>query len=290
MYLLGALPLAAEPVRVIDSAGREVVLEQPSQRIVALSPHIVENVFSAGAGDKLVGVVSYSNYPPAANDIPIVGGYHAFSLEKIASLRPDLVLCWAEGDGKEVAKPFEALGIPTYIDEPRQLEEVATSVRNIGILSGTSDVADAVADEFMQRLSALQKQYSHQQAVSVFYQVWNKPLQTINNKHIISAVIELCGGHNVFIDTPVIAPKVSLEAVISRNPDVIIASGMDQARPEWLDAWLDFPQLNAVVNHNLYFIPPDILQRHTVRILQGAEKMCESLQQAREKRADGVNL
>lgn len=285
--IIVSLPFSgfAEPLRVIDSVGREVILQLPAQRIIALSPHIVENVFSAGAGDKLVGVVSYSNYPPAANDIAIVGSSQAFSLEKIVSLRPDLVLSWAQGDGHEVAKPFAALGIPVYVDEPRKLEDVATSVRNIGVLTGSTAQANAIADIFMARLSSLQRKYSQQALVSVFYQVWNKPLQTINEKHIISSVIQLCGGRNIFTDTPLIAPKVSLEAVISRDPDVIIASGMDQERPEWLDEWREFPKLSAVVRDNLYFIPPDILQRHTVRILLGAEKMCESLRRAREKLA-----
>ncbi len=272
-------------VQATDSAGRSVVLDEPAQRIVALAPHIVENVFSAGAGDKLVGVVSYSDYPPAAGDIPVVGSYHAFSLEKIASLRPDLVITWAEGDGEAVAEPFEELGIPVYVDEPRELKEVARSVRNIGALSGTREQARRRADHFMRTLARLREEYSHRQPVSVFYQVWNEPLQTVNESHIISAVIELCGGDNVFKDTPVIAPKVSLEAVIARNPQAIVASGMGQERPEWLNEWRQYPQMTAVARENLFFVPPDILQRHTVRILQGAEQMCHSLQRARENLA-----
>lgn len=273
----------ADPIRVIDSAHREVVLGRAAKRVVALAPHIVENAYSAGCGRKLVGAVSFSDYPPEAGALPIVGGYHAFSLEKIVSLQPDLVLAWAEGDGLQVAKPFEALGIPVYVDEPRKLEEVATSIRNFGKLCGTADVADASAARFSRRLSELHEQYSQSSPVTVFYEVWNSPLQTINDKHIISSVIKLCGGRNIFIDTPLIAPKVSLEAVISRDPDVIVASGMDQERPEWLDEWHAYPELSAVAMQNLYFIPPTILQRHTIRILLGAQQMCSSLQQARKK-------
>lgn len=274
--------IGARAVEVTDSTGRTVQLDKPAQRIVALAPHIVENLFSAGAGEQLVGVVSYSNYPAAATRIPIVGGYHAFSLEKILALQPDLIVTWAEGNGDNAARPFEALGVPVYIDEPRQLEDVARSIRNLGILSGNAGHADSVADQFLHRLKQLRQQHATLRKVSVFYQVWNKPLQTINDEHIISAVISVCGGHNIFNDTPVIAPKVSVESVISRNPETIIASGMDQARPEWLDEWLQYPDMTAVRKNNLYFIPPDILQRHTVRILQGAEQMCDSLQTARQ--------
>lgn len=281
--LLTTSLVQAEAIRVIDAANREVTLKQPAQRIVALAPHIVENVFSAGAGDKLVGVVSYSDYPAAAKQIPIVGGYHAFSLEKIASLQPDLVITWAEGNGAEAARPFENLNIPVYVDEPRQLHEVAESIREIGELSGTSDTADAAAKEFMTTLAALQQRYDQASTVPMFYQVWNKPLMTVNHEHLINAVIELCHGKNIFADAPVITPKISIEAVLGRNPSVIIASGMGEERPEWLDDWRSFPQLSAVSENNLYFIPPSLLQRHTARILLGAEKMCHSLQQARNK-------
>lgn len=274
----------AEPIQVTDSANRLVKLDHPAQRVVALAPHIVENLFSAGAGQQLVGVVSFSNYPEAAKQIPIVGSYHAFSLEKIVALQPDLIVTWAEGNGEDAAKPFEALGIPVYVDEPRELQQVATSVRNLGILTGNQTIANRTAEHFSQSIGALRARYTQAETVTVFYQVWNQPLQTVNNHHIISAVIELCGGRNIFVDTPVLAPKISLEAVLARNPEAIIASGMDQARPEWLDEWRAYPQLRAVQHHNLYFIPPDILQRHTVRLLLGAQRMCESLDAAREHR------
>lgn len=280
------LAATAEPLEVVDSAHRTVKLERPAQRIVALAPHIVENLFSAGAGEQLVGVVSFSNYPEAAKQIPIVGGYHAFSLEKIVALQPDLIVTWAEGNGENAAKPFESLGIPIYIDEPRRLQQVATAVRNLGILTGNENTANRTADHFSQSIAALQARYAKAEPVSVFYQVWNQPLQTVNNHHIISAVIELCGGRNIFVDTPVLAPRISLEAVLARDPEVIIASGMDRARPEWLDDWRAYPHLQAVQRDNLYFIPPDILQRHTVRLLQGAELMCEYLDAARGHRLD----
>lgn len=276
---------AASPVTVIDSAGRSVSLAAPAQRIVALAPHIVENVFSAGAGGQLVGAVSYSNYPPQASQIPVVGGFHSFSLEAIIALQPDLVLMWASGNGDNDLATLEKLGIAVYVNEPKKLEDIAITIKNIGVLSGHAVSAAATANLYLQKLAEIRRQYSQLQPLSVFYQVWNQPLYTINGEHMISELIELCGGRNIFADTRVLAPKVSLEAVIQRNPEVIIASGMDEARPEWLDEWQRFPQLQAVANHNLYFVPPDILQRHTIRLLQGAQGICQSLQQARGKLA-----
>lgn len=273
----------AAPIEVVDSAGRKVILAKPAERIIALAPHIVENVYSAGAGDKLVGVVSYSDYPPQAAKIPTVGGAHAFSLEAIAALSPDLIITWSQGKIESATNAFSALDIAVYVDEPRKLEDVAVSIRNIGQLSGSAVEANSTADQYLATLTNLRNHYAEAKSVSVFYQIWNEPLQTINDSHIIGDVIKLCGGRNIFSDTPVIAPKVSLEAVINRDPDAVVASGMDIERPEWLDEWRKYPRMSAVVNNNLYFVPPDILQRHTVRILQGAQQMCDSLQRARNK-------
>ena len=279
----GAMADNTAPISITDSIGRTVTLNQPATRIVALAPHLVENVFSAGAGDKLVGAVNFSNYPEQAKSIPQVGGYHSFSMEAIVALKPDLVLMWAEGNSEDVAKSLSNLGLPVYINEPGKPETVAQTIRNIGLLAGTSAHANKVADEFLHQLTTLQGQYSREKPVSVFYQVWNKPLQTINGQHSISDVMALCGGRNVFADTPIIAPKVSIESVIARDPDAIIASGMNVERPEWLDDWRAYPQMSAVIHNNLYFVPPDILQRHTTRLLLGAEQVCASLRTVRDK-------
>lgn len=284
-YCLAALclPLQAEPVVVQDFLGREVRLATPAKRIVALAPHIVENVYSAGAGEQLVGVVAYSNYPEQALALPQVGGYRSFSLEALLALEPDLVLMWASGNGAATLSQIEALGLPVYVDELSKLEDIAKSLVDIGRLSGHADTATAEANAFLQRLARLSSQYRQQQPVSMLYQVWNEPLQTLNGDHIINDVIELCGGRNVFADALALAPKIGLESVFERDPQAIVASGMDEARPEWLDEWLQWPRLQAVSGNNLYFVPPDLLQRHTVRLLDGAEILCQSLAQARAK-------
>lgn len=282
LLLAMALPVQAD-IEVTDGLDRSVTLEKPAERIIALAPHIVENAYSAGAGDKLVAAVNYSDYPPEAAELPQLGSYKAVSLEQILALEPDLVLLWASGNGEETLRQLERLGVTVYASEPRELEDVAQSVIDIGTLAGTREVAETAAREYLESLEQLRKQYAERDPVSVFYQVWNKPLQTLNDEHLVSAVIRLCGGRNVYADAAPLAPKINMESVLDRNPQAIVASGMGDERPEWLDEWQDWSGLTAVQEDNLFFVPPDIIQRHTIRIAQGARLFCEHIETARQR-------
>ncbi|PCJ90185.1 MAG: cobalamin-binding protein [Porticoccaceae bacterium] len=281
---LGFSTTAFAEIRLKDAMGRDVVLAKPAQRIVSLAPHITEIVFAAGAGEQLVGAVSYSDYPDAAKQIARVGSYNSVSYESIVALNPDLVIVWQSGNGEEVVQRLASLGLNLYVTQPDKLEDVALSLRHIGILSGNVKQGDSAADKFRARLTELKNTYSQQSTVEVYYQLWNEPMMTMNGEHLISDVIRLCGGHNVFADALPLVPRISVESVVRANPQVIIASGMDQARPEWLDDWRDWTSIDAVHNEQLYFIPPELLQRHTPRIIQGAEQMCTFLAQARDQR------
>ena len=276
--LLGNAGVVAGEVLLQDDMQRTVRLPQPAQRIVVLAPHLAEMVFAIGAGDKLVGAVTYSDYPETAQNIPRVGTYKNFSAEAILRLRPDLVLAWQSGNGVQRVEPIMQLGIPVYFTEPRTLEDIAFSMQRIALLAGVEEQA---SQQFLQTLQHLRDTYASQPPLSVFYQVWNQPLQTLNGEHLLSDVITLCGGRNVFGDAAVLAPQVSVESVLRLDPQVIVASGMGEARPEWLDDWRRWPSLQAVRNQQLKFIPPDIIQRHTPRVLQGAALLCEQLQAAR---------
>lgn len=274
---------ATQGVQVVDQIGREVKLVKPAQRIVALAPHIVENLFTAGAGDKIVGAVGYSDYPEAAKKIPHVGSYKSFSLEAILAAKPDLVIIWHSGSGANILNKLGQLDIPTYVSEPKKLGDIAQSIRDYGALSGTVTTAEGAAREFEQRVTGLREQYADASKLRALYQVWNDPIQTLNDSQIISDVLRLCGATNVFGDAIPIAPKISVESVIERDPDVIIASGMGEERPEWLDQWRRWEDLRAVRHNTLYFVPPDLIQRHTVRILAGAKMTCRHLDDARSK-------
>ena len=272
---------ARADIRVEDALGRKLVLDKPASRVVSLAPHMTEVAFAAGAGRQLVGAVTYSDYPEAAKAIPRVGSYDNVSYESLLALNPDLVLAWHSGNGDEIIRRLESLGLPVYVDEPRQLQDVARSVRDVGKLTGNVVAADSAAHEYLKQLSHLRDTYSARDEISVYYQIWDEPLLTLNGEHLISDVVRLCGGRNVFADALPLVSRISVESVVRADPQVIIASGMDKARPEWLDAWRKWTAMTAVKNGQLYFVPPDILQRHTPRIIEGATLLCEQLQRAR---------
>jgi iron complex transport system substrate-binding protein len=269
-------------VTATDDAGAKVEITEPARRIVSLAPHVTELLFAAGAGQSVSGVVSYSDYPPEAKLIASVGSYQALDVEKIVSLNPDLVVAWGSGNGDAALTKLRSLGLRVFVSEPRSLEDVATNLERLGQLAGSYEQAKAVASRFREQVEGLRRRYQRQQPVSVFYQVWNQPLMTINGQHLISKVIELCGGRNIFAQLGALAPSVSVEAVLQADPQVIITGGMEDERAGWLQDWERWGQMTAVKNRRLYQIPPDLIVRHTPRIVQGAQLMCQDLQQARQ--------
>jgi iron complex transport system substrate-binding protein len=285
LILLGlilSLPLRAEVV-VTDETGHEVVLMQPAQRIVSLAPHITEQLFAVGAGPQVVGVVAFSNYPEAAKQIPSVGGYGNVDLEALLQLKPDLVVGWEGGNDGRLLEKLEELGLKLYRSAPVHLPDIATGLRNLGKLSGHTDKGLAQATIFTSRLEQLHKMNQGKPPLRVFYQIWNRPLMTVSGDHLISDVIRLCGGENVFDDMTTLTPTISEEAVITANPELIIAIGMAEERPEWLDEWRKWKTIKAVRNGELRSIPPDLLQRATPRLLEGATQMCALIKEAKRK-------
>ena len=267
---------------VVDDVGRTVALERPATRIVSLAPHITENLFAAGIGHRVIGAVNYSDYPEEARRIPAVGGYDNFDIETILALQPDLVVAWKEGNQFQQVERLMKLGLTVFVNEPNRLEDVAADITRFGILGGREDEARAVARDYITGLSRLRNRYSGLEKVTVFYQVWPNPLITVTDRQIIGNVIRLCGGSNIFAGLGTPTPQVGKEAVLTENPDTIIASGMNEARPDWLDEWKQWSFLNAARYGNLFFIDPDIIQRHSPRILLGTRQLCETLEQARE--------
>lgn len=269
---------------VTDATGARVRLAAPARRIVSLAPHITEVLFAAGAGDRIVGTVDYSNYPPAAKNIRRVGSYAQLDMEAVAALKPDLVIAWQAGNASAHVDKLRAFGLTIYTTQPDRVEDIASSLEQFGRLAGTDADATAAARAFRARLAQLRARYEHRPPVRVFYQVWKNPLTTVNGQQIISDAIRLCGGVNVFADLPGLAPTISAEAVLAANPEAIIASGMGDERPDWLDDWRRWKQITAATRDNLFFIPPDIIQRHTPRLLEGSERLCVQLETVREKR------
>ncbi|OGA17917.1 MAG: cobalamin-binding protein [Betaproteobacteria bacterium RIFCSPLOWO2_02_FULL_66_14] len=271
-------------VRVIDDYGRSVALARPAGRVVSLAPHLTELLYAAGAGGRLVGAIEHSDYPEAARGLPRIGSETGINLEALLRLKPDLVAAWPNAGSRRAVDRIAALGVPVYRSEPRELDDVARTLLALGVLTGTRPAAEAAAQAFRERVAALRKMHTAKPVVRVFYEVWNRPLMTVNGAHLISKVMALCGGENVFAALPVIAPPIDREAVLRANPEVIVASGIDGRDPIWLQDWRAFPQLTAVARGNLYAIAPDLMQRHTPRILEGAERLCGALDEARSRR------
>ena len=285
LLLLAALSASARAeISVTDDSGAVVTLTAPARRIVSLAPNITESLFAAGAGGRVVGTVEYSDYPEAARSIARVGNYSRVDLEAVAALKPDLVIAWQEGNAAAHLDKLKGLGLPIYVAQPNRIEDIAHSLEQFGRLAGTEVVAARAANAFRRRMAQLRAEYGSRPPVRVFYQVWRQPLTTVNGRQIISDAIRLCGGVNIFADLAGLAPNVSIEAVLVANPEAIVASGMDEQRPEWLDDWKRWTQLTAVARGNLFFVPPDLIQRHTPRLLDGAQLFCAHLEAARGHR------
>jgi len=277
--------LAHAEVSVRDDMGNIVRLAQPAKRIISCAPHMTETLFAAGAGDRIVGTVDFSDYPPVAKKIPRVGSYARLDLEAVAALKPDLVVGWQSGNAAAHLGTLKGLGYTIYVSQPNRFEDVAGEIERLGTLAGTGGTAFAEARRFRERLAALRAQYSGKVIVRTFYQIWKQPLMTVGRNQIISDAIRLCSGENVFGQLEQMAPTVTVEAVVAANPQTIIASGMGDSRPEWLDDWKKWTSMEAVKRDNLFFVPPELIQRHTPRLLEGTEKLCQHLEKARQRLA-----
>jgi iron complex transport system substrate-binding protein len=275
-----SLSVMAE-VRVVDDNGDEVRLAVPAQRIISLAPNITEVLFHIGAGDQIVGADEYSNYPEAAKQILRVNNHAAANYELILSLKPDLVIAWQSGNGDKIINPLRKLGIPVFVVETHQIERIPNLFRRFGQLSGNNDLAQQRIEEFTQRLQLLGDAQTGKSVVRTFYQIWDQPLITLNGKHMVSDVIELCGGLNIFADAVPLVPYVNIESIVAADPQVIIAGGSQEEQPGWFSSWQQWTGISAVQHKQIYLIPADLMQRHSVRILDGAQMMCDYLDSAR---------
>ena len=262
--------------------GRTVRLSAPAQRIVSLAPNVTELVYAAGAGSHLVAVSAYSDWPAAARNLPHVGDAFRIDLERIVALKPDLVIGWASGTSPSERQALARLGLPLMLVAPRKLDDIARSIRRIGRLAGTATVADRAADAFVATRKRLARIYAHRRPLSVFYEISGHPLYTIGGHQIISQVLRLCGGHNVFSDLGKLAPVVSRGAVLARKPQVILVGSGPGAQAA-LHAWKRWTWLTAVRQGNLFLVPATMLGQATPRLLQGALAVCRDLQQARQR-------
>lgn len=271
-------------IKVQDDAGDTVTLAKPAQRIVSLAPHVTELLFAAGGSSRIVGTVNYSDYPPAARDIPRVGDNRLVDIERLLSLKPDLLVVWRHNASSRQMEQLRKLGIPLYYSDPHKLDDIPASLLRLGQLMGTEQEARRKAAEYQRQIGDLASRYRDRPVVRVFYQVWDRPLYTLNDKHIVSDAIRICGGANVFARLTTAAPSITPEAVMQENPEAIVSGDRRDQSVSGIEMWKQYTNLQAVRRGNLFAISGDLMNRSGPRIIDGAAELCERLEEARKRR------
>ena len=278
----------------VDDAGRRVELARPAERVITLAPNLTEFVYAVGAGAALVGTMDTSNFPEEARQVPRIGNYQRLDVERILSLKPDLVLVWHHGNQGRELEQLEAAGLRLFYLEPRRLDDVPRALSRIGALLGREAKAQARAADLQRELAALRARHAGAAPVNVFFQVWSQPLMTLNDDHLTSDVMALCGGRNVFGALPQLVPQLSAESVVAADPDVFFttrespASGTawrrDPQHPAF-ETWRRFGGMTAVKRAWMYSVPGDLITRQGPRIVEGARAVCEVLDGVRQERS-----
>jgi iron complex transport system substrate-binding protein len=274
LCLLLAMPVQAAAIRLVDDAGQTLELARSPQRIISLTPHLTELLFAVGAGSQLVGVDSASDYPAAARTLPRVGDFSRINFERILALKPDLVIVWVGGNRAADIHGLKKLGLPVLHTQATRLDDVARLLRLFGQVSGHVGAGEAAARAYSARLAALQVPVTQTPPVSVFYQVWDRPLMTVGGTHWISDALARCGARNVFSDLGALSPVVSREAVLRRAPELIV-SGSDA--PDVRPQWQRFASLPAVKNQAFVRVNADRLHRPTPRLVEGVAELCAAV-------------
>jgi iron complex transport system substrate-binding protein len=277
--------MAAYEDPLLQADGTVFHFEGAATRIITLSPHLTEIVYAAGAGDSLVATVEYSNFPDAAKEVPRIGDAFRIDVERIITLHPDLVIAWDSGNPQAAVEQLRSLGVPVWsveIDEP---EEIADVLESLGRLTGRAEPARSASMEIRRRLTALTRQYEGVETLHYFYQIGSRPLFTINGNHLISQGLERCGGRNIFSQERGLAFQVSYESVIVADPDALFAPWQESS-PNPLDAWQEWPSMEAVRRQALFLLPADPVSRATPRFLDSLELACKLLHQLRGRETE----
>ena len=272
--------MPASALTVMDDVGIELRLDRPAQRVISLSPHLTELMYSIGAGDRLAGVARGSDFPAEAAALAEIGDAAGLDFERIVHLRPDLVLAWGSGNRSVDIARLRSLGLRVLVLEPQRLEDIPRHLRLLGDLTDLGEQAQAVAREFERRVEALRDRYAGRASVRVLFEIWHRPLFTVNGDHIISKVLGLCAGQNIFAGLPRLAGEVAMEQVLLLDPDAIVVGS--EADDAGVKNWVEFSYLKAVRTGNVFTVSADLITRQTPRIVEAAERLCAGLDKARD--------
>ncbi|MBU2546095.1 MAG: cobalamin-binding protein [Gammaproteobacteria bacterium] len=266
----------AKPIQVLDSLHQRIQLKAPAKRVVTLAPNLAEMVFAVGAGNTLVGVSAFSDYPSQAKKLPVVASYHSIDIEKIVSKHPDLVIAWRGENASVQIQQLKRLGIPVFVTSFHCLADISKFMRTLGQLMGAEIKANRKADHFDRTLMRLRREGHDQKSKTVFFELYDQPLLTLNRKSIVNEMIHDCGGRNIYVDAYGTAPQVSVESVVARDPDIILIPS-DLNKKNVFAQWQQFSQLKAWRNHRLYVVHTALIERYGPRILQGMQEICHAL-------------
>ncbi len=268
-------------ITLTDDTGHQVNLARPAERIVSLAPHITELLFSLEVGDRVVATVAFSDYPEAAKKIPVIGGAEDVSIESILAVKPDLVVAWQGGSSTELLSGLERLGIPVYRSSSQGMTSISQSLKDLSVLTKRQSTAYPLIQKFDQERLNIIARFKHKPRVRVFYQLWHDPLMTANSHQLISEMISVCGGENLFAERIETVPQTSVESVVMLNPDLIIAP-LQGTPTNWRTRWLVWKEVSAVKNSLLVTVDADLTSRPTLRSLQGLLDVCQLIDQARD--------
>ena len=269
--------VSAAAVTFVDDTGRRVTLSKPPLRIISLAPGATEMLFAAGAGDRVVATVEFSNEPPAAKRVPRIGDVTAVDMERLVTLRPDIVVVWPGGGNPAQIEKIAQLGIPLYRQQVNRLADLPASVRRLGALAADSTVAERAARALEDQLQHITHEYGGGKHPSVLLEVWNRPIYTVGGMQLMSDALTLCGARNAFGDLKELSAVIDTEAVIARNPDVIVAVAPPSEGAGWLTEWQRFSSLSAVRNGRLIAFEDQGLVRLGPSVLTATVGLCKAL-------------
>lgn len=282
--LASAISLAdAEDITAVDDATQSISLVKPAQRIVTLAPSLTELAYAAGAGDKLVAVSSYSDFPASAQKLPQVSDASGVSFESLLALKPDLVLAWKTGNRASDLQRIRDFGIPVFAIEIERMGDVPRALRNIGLLANTSPISERAAADFEQRIEALRAANRAKSKVSIFFEISREPLMSVNRHHAISEIIRLCGGENSFADITQLVFIAPLEELLRKQPDAIIYTASEKREEA---PWPRYRGTKAWETKRIYRIAADPILRAGPRMVEGAAQVCAAVDQARRSLAE----
>jgi iron complex transport system substrate-binding protein len=281
LFLCGAHAGAA--ITVTDDAGRTLTLPRAPQRIVSLAPGATEMLFAAGAGALVIATVEFSDEPPQARKVPRIGDANSVDMERLVALRPDVVVVWEGGGNAAQIEKLAQMRMPLYRQKAETLAAMPASLRRLGELTGTREAAALGARDIESRLEELTRKYGRGEKLSVLLEVWNRPIYTVGGTHLMSDSLRLCGARNVFDDLSDLGPAVDVEAVIARDPDVIVAIAPPGSARDWLSDWQRFKPLRAVRDERLVPFEDARLSRLGPSAVGGTEALCEAIDAARRR-------